>query len=122
MFTVRKLALRFLSQISFYFWSIGPHNSTINLFVSTVNILFSRMNLSNWTITLYFSTSEFKLDTLLSGLACHSYARFRLARSAAITMLESDAIVYICIYHDSSNWTNKIFIADIAANYCCRAV
>ena len=73
MFTVRKLALRFLSQISFYFWSIGFYNSTINLFVSTVNILFSRMNLSNWTITLYFSTSEFKLDTLLSGLACHIY-------------------------------------------------
>ena len=41
------------------------------------------MNLPNWTITLYFSTSEFKLDTLLSGLACHSNygEKFLLIRS-----------------------------------------
>ena len=32
-------------------------------------------------------------------------------------MFESDAIVYICTYHDIALTGLKIFIADIAANY-----
>ena len=65
------------------FLSIGFYNSSINPFVSTLGIFFWLMNLPNWTITLYFSTSEFKLDTLLSGLACHSNygEKFLLIRS-----------------------------------------
>ena len=94
MFTFRKSRLTYAyfsqissyvysSQISLYFWSIGFYNSSINPFVSTLGILFWLMNLPNWTITLYFSTSEFKLDTLLSVLACHSNygEKFLLIRS-----------------------------------------
>ena len=37
-------------------------------------------------------------------------------------MFGPDAIVHICTYYDSANRTQKILIAYIAANYCCRAV
>ena len=74
MFTFRKsrlvftvLEYRFLSGLLVFIIRVSIHLSR-----PCMGILFWLMNLPNWTITLYFSTSEFKLDTLLSGLACHS--------------------------------------------------
>ena len=84
MLTFRKSRLMFtVLKYRCIFGLLGFYNSSISPFVSTLGILFWLMNLPNWTITLYFSTSEFKLDTLLSGLACHSNygEKFLLIRS-----------------------------------------
>ena len=82
MFTVHKISpYVYCSQISPYvFFLKYRFIFCLLVFITRLSIYLSRpwtyycMYLSNWTITLYFSTIEFKLDTLLSGLACHTSA------------------------------------------------
>ena len=64
--TVAHLAIRFiLSRLAITF-------VTLWCLFSIISLLISGTDLSISTIDLHFWSSELKLDTLLSGMACHS--------------------------------------------------